>query len=91
MMLLACTVYDTKAEAFLPPFFCANEALARRSFADACSDPKHPFFKHAEEYILYCIGSFDDQVGVLVVGIPQSLGVGSAFKDPIYNVVPGGS
>lgn len=61
MILHIYSVYDSKAKAFLPPFFMHNDALAKRIFGDCASDPKHQFNKHPEDYSLFCLGSWDDQ------------------------------
>jgi len=58
MQLLAFSVYDSKAESFLPPFFLHNIALAIRSFTQACNDPTHAFARFPEDYTLFHVGSF---------------------------------
>jgi len=54
------TVYDSKAEAYLPPFYEQTKGSALRAFMDTCSRPDHPFYKHPEDYTLFHLGSFDD-------------------------------
>jgi hypothetical protein len=60
MLLQMFTVYDSKAEAFLPPFFMNAKGSAIRSFADTCNDPQHAFYKHPDDYTLFHLGQFDD-------------------------------
>lgn len=63
MILKIFSVYDSKAEAYLPPFFVASKGAAIRMFSDACNDVGHNFFKHAEDYTLFELGEFDDLTG----------------------------
>lgn len=57
------SVFDSKAKAFLPPFYATNGAVAGRMMQDACSDPKHPFNIHAADYSLFQVATFDDDSG----------------------------
>lgn len=66
MILIACSVFDSKVGAFSPPFFCKTRAEGIRSFSDACSDDKLPFKLHPGDYRLYFLGEFDDASGALV-------------------------
>lgn len=61
MILKIFTVYDSKAEAYLPPFFSATRGLALRSFTDAVNTAGHAFNRYAEDYTLFEVGEFDDQ------------------------------
>lgn len=57
------TIYDVKAEAYLPPFYMQNEGLLKRTVLDTLADPNHLFSKHPEDYILYYAGTFEDTTG----------------------------
>lgn len=61
MLLKIFTVYDCKAEAYLPPFYLSAVGQALRHFADTANDASHPFGKHPADYTLFQIGQFDDQ------------------------------
>lgn len=75
MKLLAFTVFDSAAEAYLQPFFARSEGEAIRSFSTAASSEDHMFAKHAADYTLFKIGTFDDATGLLEVPHPPvSLG-----------------
>lgn len=65
MILPAFSVRDAAVGAFLPPFFCRSKGEAIRSFAEAVANPEHQFSKHAGDYALFYVGSFDDHSGVL--------------------------
>ena len=55
------SIYDEKANAYLPPFYLPNEQMAIRAIQDCVADTEHNFHKHAEDYTLFNIGTFDDQ------------------------------
>ncbi len=69
-------VFDSKAGAYMPPWFLPREAMAVRAFGDLCNDGKHPVGAHPEDYILFCIGSFDDQTAAIDSFAPKSLCTG---------------
>ena len=50
------TIYDSKAEAYLTPFFTDTDATAVRIFTSAATDEQHHFHKYAEDYTLFAIG-----------------------------------
>lgn len=66
MLLKIFSVFDSKAEAYLPPFYVASKGAALRSFSDAASDPTHNFCKHSGDFTLFEIGTFDDGDGLIV-------------------------
>lgn len=66
MKLLAFTVHDSKADAFLRPYFADTVGLAVRAITEAVNDPSHDFHKHAEDFTMYEIGYFDPIKGVIV-------------------------
>lgn len=69
------TVYDVKTEAYLNPFFMATKGAAIRGFSELVNDPNHNFGKYPADFILFEIGSYDDQRG-LVESLPAPLSVG---------------
>lgn len=80
MIVKMYSVYDSKAEAFLPPFFMLSRGSAIRDFSDAVNDASHVFFKHREDYTLFELGSFDDSSAAFALSLtPTSLGVGIEF------------
>lgn len=85
MKLLAFAVYDAKAEAYLRPFFAETKGLAVRSFRDASNDPQHEMCRHAADYTLFEIGSFDQGTGVLSSLNHGAVSIGCAitFKEAV--------
>ncbi len=65
-MLKVFSVYDSKAEAYIQPFFCVNRAVGIRNFASAASDPQAGFCRNAADYTLFEIGDFDPVSGSIV-------------------------
>lgn len=74
------TIYDSKAKAFLPPFFLPEQGMATRAFADCISSDEHQFGKHPSDFDLFYIGEFDDNAGKLhPFEVRESLGNGVMF------------
>lgn len=63
-------VRDSKANAYLQPFFSSASGSALRALGDAVADVKSPFHAHPEDYILYELGTFDDNTGEIAPLIP---------------------
>lgn len=63
MRQLIFSVYDSKANAFLQPFFCVNRAVALRSFMQAAQDERHDFHRFAADFALFEIGEWDPVSG----------------------------
>lgn len=61
MILRIFSMYDTKAEAYIRPFFMPNLALAQRAIVTAGQDPDHPFAQHPGDYVLYELGTWDEE------------------------------
>ena len=57
------TVFDSKANAFLPPFTAPTDLVAQRMVGDACKDATHPWAMHPGDYTLYAIGKWDEVTG----------------------------
>lgn len=73
------SVYDAKAGAFNTPFFMATDEMAIRGFTDACNDPQTMFHKHPADFVLYLVGTFNDQTGE-TVGYSPALHVAAAAQ-----------
>lgn len=65
MELKVFCVRDVKAEVFLQPMFMRTEAEAIRGFAQAANDPSNNLHNHAEDFVLYCLGKYDDNTGII--------------------------
>ena len=74
MIMKAFTIFDSKTEAYLRPFFCLRTAEAIRTFTDAVNDEASPFHKHMPDFFLYEIGTWDDNLPELKAIAPINLG-----------------
>lgn len=61
MILTIFSMRDEKAEAFVRPFFMPNLALAIRAIVSAGQEDTHPFALHPKDYILYELGTWDEE------------------------------
>lgn len=75
------TVFDEKAEAFLPPFFVPAHGLALRAFKDCVNSNDHQFGKHPADYTLFYLGTWDDVTCNFKIETRKSLGNGVEFKE----------
>lgn len=53
-------IYDSKAEAYLQPFFMRSKGEAIRALQALVEDVQHNFCKYAADFTLFEVGSFDD-------------------------------
>jgi len=66
MLTNAYTVYDVKSLTYSPPFFAVSHGAAVRMFSDIANDTNTSVGRHPADYSLYCIGQFNDAVGVML-------------------------
>ncbi|AXL15407.1 nonstructural protein [Microviridae sp.] len=59
------SIYDSKAEAYLPPFLAPAPGVALRIVTNAASDPKSDFHRYGDDYTLFHIGEWDADQGVV--------------------------
>lgn len=65
-MQLVFTVFDSKAKAYLNPFYMTSFGAAERLFGDMCNEPEHQFHKHPEDFTLFSLGEFNDNNGQFI-------------------------
>lgn len=73
MLLKVFTVYDSKAEAYLQPFYGKSRGEALRSFIEAANDKQSNIGKYPEDFTLFDLGEFDDSnctFNLLSVSVP---------------------
>lgn len=86
MILKVFSVFDSKLSTYDNPFYFTTEAAAIRAFSDQVNDQsgQGPFAKwsrHPEDYSLFIVGQFDDQLGKLQAQTPESLITASSLVD----------
>lgn len=74
MKLKMVSIYDSKAQAYLPPFFVRHVAHAVRGFQGALTNAETDFGKFPIDYSLHEFGEFDDETGQLELH-PEPRGV----------------
>lgn len=95
MRMLVFSVYDTKSECYMPPFYLTTVGQAVRAFVDCVNDPKHQFSRHPADYTLFELGYFDDALAKFELhASPHNLGVGVQFVSappaPLFEMTPKG-
>lgn len=84
MKLIIFTIYDEKAEQFLPPFALPQKGMASRTFQDCVNDTSHAFGRNPADYTLFQSGEFCSDTGLLKgLDAKQSLGNGVEFITPL--------
>lgn len=63
MINVIYSVYDEKAAAYLPTFTAQTAGAAIRMIMDAMSDHQHMLYRHASDYTLYQLASWDNENG----------------------------
>jgi len=63
MEMCIIAVFDSKSEAFLPPFFVRATGIAERWFEAQFLNEESDFFRFPEDYTLFYLGSFMDGSG----------------------------
>ncbi len=76
---LIFTIYDEKAEVFLPPLFVTTKGIALRAFTDALNSPEHQFGKHPQDYTLFFLGKWEDGDASFNIKAKTSIGNGVEF------------
>lgn len=79
MQLHAFCLYDAKAQFFHAPFFHHHAGQAIRLCIELGGDVGTTVGRHPGDFVLYRIGSFDDQTAVLDRCPPENLGVIASF------------
>ena len=67
------SVHDAKAEAYMQPFLIPNEAMAIRACENLVNTLDHQFSTNPEDYVLFGLGEFDDQTGLLEPDSPHPI------------------
>lgn len=84
MLYLLVSIKDRAIEAYQPIGNVRAEGEAIRVFKDMIADPNTPQNKHADDYDIYIVGTFDDQTGQIDPEIPpRKLADGKTIKETI--------
>lgn len=81
MILKLYSVFDSKLACFGKPWYGISDAGAIREFGDAVNDgsnPNNQWFKHPEDFSLFYLGEFNDELGVIECVKPAPLALVTA-------------
>lgn len=57
------TIFDSKAQIYMQPFYMRADGEAVRAFRASLARPDHQFARDPGDYTLFAIGEFDDDSG----------------------------
>lgn len=76
------SIFDAKARCYSQPFLSYNDEVALRSFVALANDTQSQVGAFSDDFTLYRIGFFDDQVGHIEAELPvHNLGCAASFKN----------
>lgn len=64
MKRVVCAVFDSAAGLYGQPIFVPSVGAALRSFIDEVNNKESAMYAHPEDYTLFNLGMYDDEVGV---------------------------
>lgn len=71
MKMKVYTIFDSKVAAYNFPFTMRSNGEALRAFADMANDTSSRVGQHPEDYVLFAVGEFDDERGILTPLVPH--------------------
>ena len=77
-------VYDSKAEAHLPPFASLTTAVAIRQFEATVRNLESDFARFPGDYTLFELGTWNQQLGVITMH-EAKLNLGTALEHQAQN------
>lgn len=60
MILQVMVVYDSKARAFMLPFYVTTVEVGQRAFSEGANTPEHQLCKSPNDFTLFHLGRYDD-------------------------------
>jgi len=86
MKLKIFSVYDSKVNAYMTPFFMKSKGQAIRSFDELTNDPSTQINKWPADFTLMELGEYDDSNGSFqTLPVPTSCGTALEFKKEIQH------
>jgi len=80
MKMLVCSVRDVKANAYQSLVLFSTPQLAERAMGEAILQGKNNIAKYPHDHAMYCLGTYDDETGVLSPApVPELIATGSQF------------
>lgn len=82
MLTKVFVVFDSATKAYMTPFFMHSRGQAIRAFTDTVNDPATIFARHAADFTLFELGTYEDENASFVIGTHVNLGKAIEFLDP---------
>lgn len=80
MQMHVFTIHDSKAQAFIQPWYSPNTDTAIRQFTTAVRDPATEFSKYPGDYTLFHLGTFNQEKATFdLLKTPENLGLALVF------------
>ena len=76
-------IHDSKAEAYMQPFFTQATGVAIREFTKLSNDETHPIGQNPTDYTLFYLGTWDQWTGDIKGDIPKAVVNGKDVQDKI--------
>lgn len=73
------SIYDSKAEAYIQPWFAPTTSVGKRLFTAAANNEDSDFNRFAADYTLFEIGTFDSETGKIEM-YPAQENLGNAMQ-----------
>lgn len=87
MLVKTYVIYDVKAKFYNKPFFLQNDSVAIRAFTDLANDPTTDVFKHPTDFILFSLGTYDDETAKLSSTEPLVLARAHELKKTLKETI----
>lgn len=91
MIKFAYCIVDRKAGLYNNPVFYLRDGQAVRDFQTLCSDKQTMIGRYPEDFALYCVGSFNDELGKFEsFDLPRLISQGCDFARQLGGELSGG-
>lgn len=70
MKLNVYSLHDLKALNYNQPFFALTDGAAVRIIQDVANDLSTSIGRHPADFVLFCIGTYDDSLGLMIPETP---------------------
>lgn len=85
MIFQVMVVYDSKARSHLMPMFVVHVEVGQRGFADAANDPTTVIGRNPEDFSLFHIGEWDDEIAEMKpFESRRAMGLAASYQRPTH-------
>lgn len=69
------SIFDLKSQTFSQPVSYVNDEVAKRVIRDMLAQNNSLYARHPEDFVLYCIGEFDDSSAQIAVSADKVIDI----------------